>query len=98
MLRYRRADFTAKVKLAAHYLKEKAWVETLDCRLATVPLAQMDLPIPSTAQKLHQCDVPWVNDLHGAGNTLQCELFRAVRRLIWYRASRTYKATIVLGT
>ena len=58
----------------------------------------MDFPIPSTAQKLHQGDVPWVNDLHGACNALQGELFRAVRSLIWYRAGRAWKATMMFST
>ena len=36
-----------------HYLEEQTWVETLDGSLAAVPLAQMNLTIAATAQKLH---------------------------------------------
>ena len=70
--------------LSHRYLEEKAWVEALDCSLAAVPLAQMDLTIASTAQELHQSDIPGVNDLHGACDTLQRGLLKAVRGLNWY--------------
>ena len=67
-----------------HYLKKQAGVEALDCSLTAVPLAQMDLPIPSTAQKLDQRYVPGVNDFHRACNALQCEVLRTMGSLIRY--------------
>jgi len=36
-----------------YHLEEQTWVETLDGSLAAVPLAQMNLTIATTAQKLH---------------------------------------------
>ena len=35
-----------------YYLEEQTWVETLDGSLAAVPLAQMNLTIATTTQKL----------------------------------------------